>query len=82
VCLSGRVLWYARTRASEWPAVLEGVVVVSVSFTSPGRLSLEADCCWVRGGTFGKVVLLVLKRRREEGGLILVSGRRRRRRAD
>jgi hypothetical protein len=81
VCLSGRVLWYARMRAREWSAVL-GDVVVSVSFTSPGRLGLRADCCWVRGGTFGVVVLLVWKRRREEGGLIVVSGRRRRRGAD
>jgi hypothetical protein len=82
VCLSGRMLWYARTRAREWSAMLEGVVVVSVSFTSPERLGLRACCCWIRGGTLGVVVLLVLKRRREEGGLIVVSGRRRRRRAD
>jgi hypothetical protein len=75
VRLSGRVLWYARTRAREWSPVLKGVLV-SVSFTSPGRLSSRADCCRVRGGTLGKVVSLVCKRRREEGGLIVVDGRR------
>jgi hypothetical protein len=67
--------------ASKGMAVLEGVVV-SVSFTSPERLSSRANCCWARGGTFGEVVLLVLKRRRGEGGLIVVNGRRGRRRED
>jgi hypothetical protein len=61
--------------------VLEGVVV-SVSFTSPGRLSSRADCCWACGGRVGEVVLSVWKRRREEGGLIGVDGRRGRRRED
>lgn len=57
-------------------------VVVSVSFTSPGRLSSRADCCWTGGDTLGEVVLLGLKGRREEGVLTVVGGRRGRRRED
>jgi hypothetical protein len=45
-------------------------VVVSVSFTSPGRLSPRADCCWVRGGTVG------------ESGVVGIEEKKRRRRID